>query len=121
MTRTDRIRRRHRMQRIRRIRRNCILCVLTLFMIAGLTLTLSVLRSTAQDKDAVVTYKYFTSITVEYGDTLYSLAEKYTEGYDMELSDYVEEVMHINHLNDEKIRSGQNLILPYFSEELKGI
>lgn len=121
MTRIERMRHRHRVQRIRRIRRNCILCVLTLFMITGLTLSISVLRSTAQDKDAVITYKYFTSVTVEYGDTLYSLAEKYTEGYDMELSDYVEEVMNINHLDDEDIRSGQNLIVPYFSEELKGI
>ncbi len=121
MTRIERMRHRHRVQQIRRIKRNCIICTLTLFMIAGLTLSISVLRSTAQDKDAVITYKYFTSVVVKYGDTLYSLAEKYTEGYNMEPSDYVKEVMHINHLDNEEICSGQNLILPYFSKELKGI
>lgn len=121
MTQIERIRHRRKVQRIRRIRRNVILVFMTFLLITGLTLSVNVLRSAAQDKDTVITYKYYTSIVVEYGETLYSLAEEYTDGYEIAPSDYVKEVMHINHLEDETIQSGQNLIVPYFSEELKGI
>ena len=121
MTKIERIRHRRKIQRIRRIRRNVILAIMTFLLVTGLTLSVNVLRSAAQDKDTVITYKYYTSIVVEYGETLYSLAEEYTDGYEIAPSDYVKEVMHINHLEDETIQSGQNLIVPYFSEELKGI
>lgn len=118
MTRTERMRRR---RRIRIIKRNITLTFTSVLLVGILALSLNVFNSTAQDKDAVITYKYFTSITVEYGDTLYSLAEEYTNGYDIEISHYIEEVQHINHLDDETIRSGQQLVIPYYSEDLKGI
>ena len=121
MTRMERIRNRKRIQKIRRMRRNLILSILTFLLVGGLALSVNVLRSAAQDKETDVTYKYFTSIVVEYGDTLYSLAQEYTDEYDRNPSDYVKEVMHINHLEDETIKSGQRLIIPYYSKELKGI
>ena len=118
MTRAERIIYR---QKIRRMRSNFILTIASVILVAILAFSLNGFDSAAQDKDTVITYKYFASITVEYGDTLYSLAEEYTEGYDIELSKYVKEVQYINHLEDEQICSGQQLIVPYYSEELKGI
>lgn len=109
------------MRRIRNIKRGIILSVITLLLAGGLALTLNVIDSAAQNKDAKNTYKYFTSVTVEYGDTLYTLAEEHTEGYNVEICDYIEEVMHINHLEDEVIQSGQSLVIPYYSDELKGV
>lgn len=121
MTTLERIRRRQKIQRIRRIKRTIAVSVMTLVLVAGLALTVNVIKSAAQDKDVQTTYKYFTSVVVEYGDTLYSLAEEHTEGYDVEINEYVEEVIHINHLEDETIQSGQYLVVPYFSHDLKGI
>lgn len=118
MTRVERIRRR---QKICIMRRNIILTFATALLVGIFALSLNAFSSSAQDKDAVVTYKYFTSITVEYGDTLYSLAEEYTKGYEVEISHYIEEVQHINHLEDEVIHSGQQIIIPYYSNDLKGI
>ncbi len=72
----------------------------------------------AQDNN--ILHKYYTSITVEPGDSLWSIAaEHYTLGYD-DPSDYIKEVMHINHLKDEnEIISGSTLVIPYYSEEIK--
>lgn len=72
----------------------------------------------AQDND--ILHKYYTSIIVEPGDSLWSIAEEhYVLGYD-EPSDYIKEVMHINHLKDEnEIISGSTLVIPYYSEEIK--
>ena len=72
----------------------------------------------AQNND--VLHKYYTSVTVHPGDSLWSIAEEYyVLGYDTP-SDYIKEVMHINHIKDEnEIISGSSLVIPYYSEEIK--
>lgn len=72
----------------------------------------------AQDDN--ILHKYYTSVTVQPGESLWSIAEEhYILGYDNP-SDYIEEVIHINHLTDEdNITSGSTLVIPYYSEEIK--
>lgn len=67
-----------------------------------------------------ILHKYYTSITVQPGDSLWSIAEDhYSLGYDNP-SDYIKEVMHINHLSEEDIiTSGSILVIPYYSNEIK--
>ena len=113
--------RRRFQKRIRIIQRNIILSVLSILLISGLALTMNGIKSFAQKDNAELTYKYYTSIVVKYGDTLYSLAEEYAPEDNRNLSEYVNEVMHINHLENHVIQSGQYLIIPYYSADLKGI
>ena len=64
-------------------------------------------------------YKYFTSVFVERDDTLWDLATEYrTEEY-ADVREYVDEVMHINHLTDEQLQYGDWITVPYYSSELK--
>lgn len=64
-------------------------------------------------------YKYFTSVFVERDDTLWDLAAEYrTEEY-ADVREYVDEVMHINHLTDEQLQYGDWITVPYYSSELK--
>ncbi len=122
MTTLERIQYRTKMRRIRKIKRICMLSVITLFLILTLTLTINVFCSMAHDKDSLTTYKYYTSIMIEDGDTLYSLADEYAKGYSIDTDKYIEEIMHINHLEDDMcIMAGQSLIIPYYSTQLKGI
>lgn len=118
MTRAERLRYH---KEIRTFKCSLLLMLFTFILISGLVLTINVMKSNAQQSDTDYTYKYFTSIAVKYGDTLYSLAEEYTSGYDVDLTKYIEEVKHINHLEDDTIQSGQYLVIPYYSQELKGI
>ena len=67
-------------------------------------------RNTADSR-----YKYYTSIEVEAGDTLLTIADQYmTAGY-KDKKTYVNEVMSINGLADSRIHAGEYLTVPYYS------
>lgn len=64
-------------------------------------------------------FKYYTQITVEAGENLWDIAEKYVD-YDFykDKNSYISEVRSINHLDAEgNIVAGQTLIFPYYSAE----
>ncbi len=64
-------------------------------------------------------YKYYTSIQVESGDTLWGIADKYISLEHWNYDTYIEEVITLNHMNDEKIHAGQYLMIPYYSSDYK--
>lgn len=105
-----------RLQRERR--RKCLAVLLAVFAAIGMILICSVSYG-ALDSRANDGFKYYTSVTVEAGSSLWELAEEYVDGvhYDSRES-YIAEVCSINHLADENaITAGQMLILPYYSQE----
>ena len=64
-------------------------------------------------------YKYYTNICVESGETLSSIADRY---YSLDFPSkgaYIDEVRFINHLDSDRIYAGELLIVPYFSQEIK--
>lgn len=61
------------------------------------------------------TYKYFTGITVQSGDTLTSIAGKYITNEYRTVEDYIDEVKYINNLDSDKIVAGRLLVVPYYS------
>lgn len=64
-------------------------------------------------------YKYFTSIEIEAGSSLWDIAQEYmTEEYDSP-EEYIEEVKQINHMSDDLVYEGSYLCIPYYSSELK--
>lgn len=64
-------------------------------------------------------YKYYTSVQVRNGDTLWDIASEHiTEEYSS-LQEYVTEVKALNGLQSDSIKSGQSLVIPYYSEEIK--
>ncbi len=109
---------RRKLRRKREIRRRILFCVLSLFCAIILALSYNVIISEANDDMTDITYKYFTSHEVSKGDTLWSIAEENID-YDFydHIQDYVDEVMEINHLKNDKIKVGQSIIVPYFSNE----
>lgn len=70
-----------------------------------------------QAAPAETSYKYYTSIQVQKGDTLWNIAGDYmTEEY-ASVNDYIAEICEINHIEDSDIHSGQYLTIPYYSDE----
>ena len=62
-------------------------------------------------------YKYYTSIPIEKGDTLWSIAKEYmTEDYDG-IEEYIREIRRVNHLSGDKIDAGRYLAIPRCSSE----
>lgn len=64
-------------------------------------------------------YKYYTSIEIEDGSTLWEIAHKYmTEEYESPEA-YIQEIKQINHLDSDVIYEGSYLCIPYYSSEYK--
>lgn len=62
--------------------------------------------------------KYYTSIEVEAGDTLWDLAGVYASSdYDVCREEFINEVKKINHLSDDRITAGMYLTIPYYETE----
>ncbi len=64
-------------------------------------------------------YKYYTSIQVESGDTLWDIAGRYMEGGTATRQEYIQELMELNGLSGEQIMAGQYLTVIYYSPEYK--
>lgn len=72
----------------------------------------------AQGTEQASSYKYYKSISIEKGDTLWSIAEEYmTEEYDG-IEEYIREVRRVNHLSDDIIYAGRYLAIPCYGSDL---
>lgn len=110
--------RRIRMNKCRRrkeLRRHVMISVLTLCTVIILALGLFSIQTNAKDVPDVLEIKYYTSIMIETGDTLWTIATKYMGGHYESEADYVEEVMRMNALKDDTIYAGQHLVIPYYA------
>ncbi len=67
--------------------------------------------------DGPVPVKYYTSIEVKSGDTLYSIANTYMSAGYSSADEYINEVMNMNHLSSTTIKAGEYLAIPYYSYE----
>lgn len=75
----------------------------------------------ASDKEHMPSYKYFRSIEISSGDTLWSIAEDNMDArYYRHTADYVAEVKRMNSLDTDQIIAGSYLIIPYYSTEFVG-
>ena len=100
-------------------KRIAVISIFTFCLITVLALTFGSFLSKAEKKEAgPVYYKYYTSIEIQPGDTLWDLADDYLEHYESKQT-YIDEVRQLNSLTESKIISGQSLILPYYSTEYK--
>lgn len=109
-----------RMRRRQEERRKKILSILaTLCLAAVCAVSYRALTSSANTGAEELSFKYYTGVTVQYNDTLWDIADRYIDygRYDTK-QDYIKEVCSINGIADESaIRSGQRLVVPYYSPE----
>ena len=59
--------------------------------------------------------KYYTSIQVQTGDTLWNIAKEYTLGTDITIEEYINEICEINQINQDQICSGDYIVVSYYS------
>ena len=56
---------------------------------------------------------YYTCIQIQPGDTLWSIAEAYTEGTDITVEDYVKQLKQMNQIGEDTIHVGNYLTVMY--------
>ncbi len=109
---------RRKIRRQREIRRRFILAGVAVVLVLVFTLSYHALISHANTEMENITYKYFTSIQIKAGDTLWSLADTYADSvHYASREEYIAEVMNINHMTSEDIYTGNYLIVPYYKAE----
>jgi hypothetical protein len=60
--------------------------------------------------------KYYTTIQIEAGDTLWGIADAYITPEYASLQDYIDEVQSINHISENEITAGCYITIPYYAE-----
>lgn len=74
--------------------------------------------SAAQSDESATLYKYYKSVELKQGDSLWSIAETYKlKGTDTRK--YIAELMKINNLTSDKINRNKHLIIMYYDTEFK--
>ena len=71
----------------------------------------------AQAAPAETSYKYYTSVQIESGDTLWAIAGEYITDEYTDMNEYMEEVCAINHISEDEIHAGQYIVVPYYAAE----
>lgn len=112
--------RNNKRKRNKQLRRNRLYLILSLVVTITISVALFGFSAKASDCEEQIAYKYYTSIIIEEGDSLWSIAnENYTEQFKSKKA-YMKEIKEINGLSDEHLISGQYLIIPYYSYEFIG-
>ncbi len=112
--------RNNKLRRRRQVKRQLFTIIMTIVLITGLSVFGFGMNAKAQSTEAAadIQYKYYKSVMVESGDTIWNYAEVYADkDYYDSYESYINEVVQINALTDDEITSGQYLILPYYSSE----
>lgn len=70
-----------------------------------------------QAAPAELTNKYYTSIQIESGDTLWAIANEYITDEYADMNEYIREVCAINHISEDEIHAGQYIVVPYYAAD----
>ncbi len=108
-----------KLRRQRKQRRRIMSVILTLCLISICVLSYHSITSNAKSGSEELNLKYYTGVTVESGDTLWSIADEYIDYTQYKSKNsYIKEICSINNLEDASdIRCGQRLVVPYYASE----
>lgn len=111
----------NRMKRRRELRKHILTLALTFVLVITCSMMFFTVKTKAQNRDEAIYYKYYKSITVNRGDSLWTYAAEYADEdhYDS-YQNYIDEVLQMNSLSSEDITTGQHLVVPYYSVEFVG-
>lgn len=109
------------MKRRRELRKHILTLALTFVLVITCSMMFFTVKTKAQNRDEAVYYKYYKSITVSRGDSLWTYAAEYAdEDHYGSYQNYIDEVLQMNGLSSESITAGQHLVVPYYSAEFVG-
>jgi len=105
---------RRRIERRRRFIRFS--AALTVMLVLGAAF-LSVRSFAGTESSAMARSKIYKSITIEKGDTMGKIADRYITDEYSSRKEYISEVVTINHIeNADSITAGTHLIVPFYTE-----
>lgn len=108
----------NRQKRKRQVRHHIIALSLSLFMIVAISFLFLSFSTEANDLDHQPSYKYYKSIEISKGDTLWSIAnDNFDAAHYKDMQEYITEVKKLNTLSSDDIVAGNYVIVPYYASE----
>lgn len=108
----------NRQNRRRQVRQHRIALILSLFSIITASILLISFSTEANDMEHQPSYKYYKSIEITKGDTLWSIAnDNFDSAHYKDINEYVSEVKKLNTLSSNDIIAGRYVIVPYYASE----
>ena len=102
-----------------RRQRGILAIAIILLVTIGILLSTSINALASSEKDISSYNKYYVSIRIESGDTLWTIADEYIDGFNLSKSDYIKEVCQINGISENNIHAGDYIVVPYYSQDIK--
>lgn len=93
-----------------------LLCFIAMVIIAGLSIGVCSNFAAAHNNtaDSPIEHKYYKSIELSYGDTLWDIAEEYISDEYTSIYDYINELKQINNLHSDDIHANRYLTVVYY-------
>lgn len=105
----------NRRRRQLQVRRNICLLILSIAAVAVLSAFAVSISSQASELEHTAEQKYYKSIEIAKGDTLWSIAkENMDKAHYHNVSEYVKEVKTMNAIKSDSIVAGSYIIIPYY-------
>ena len=102
-------------------KRRMMLLLVTLLLITVGTVVFGSSFTFAKDNESAANqqFKYYKSVMIEAGDSLWSIAEEYKTEHYANTQEYIDELVDLNNLSSETIHAGQYLMIIYYDSEFK--
>ncbi len=108
----------NRYRRKLQVQRNISMLIVSIITTVVLCVFAISISTQASGLERTAQYKYYKSIEVSKGDTLWSIA---AENFDTEhyknIQEYVKEIKEMNAMKSDHIMSGSCLIIPYYAPD----
>ena len=86
------------------------ICVMLMSCFFGRTLAMA-----GSEKSAPDCLRYYKTIEIESGDSLWSIAKEYSENSGLSIRDYIKEIKTINCMGSDRIQAGDSITVVYFA------
>ncbi len=108
-----------KLRRQREQRKRMLAMMATVLLVFGFVCSYHSFTARANDANTPVAYKYYTDVVVKSGESLWTISDRYVDYSQYKNKQaYIDEVCSINNLYDgSDIRSGQRIVVPYYSTE----
>lgn len=97
-----------------------IIALVCILVVSLLILLGSSIRTFASSRNNESLHKYYTSVQIKSGDTLWNLADQYTVDGVYNRDDFIQETCELNQLSDiNELHEGEYLVVGYYSSDIK--
>lgn len=105
-----------RRRELRRRMRGLVIAVLMVLAFLSGFFGRTLVSAYAEEEYIKPVKRYYTSIQLQAGDSLWDIAEEYMDGIGYSKKEYVEVLKRMNGLSSDRIHAGQYLTVVYFAD-----